>query len=69
MALWTMKAVEDMTAMIRVAMSQLSFSGSPNEESSLFQTVPLKRLPLKIFVLRKIMSTAGSYLSHCTGMS
>jgi hypothetical protein len=50
-------------------MSQLSFSGSPNEESSPFQTFPLKRLQSENYVLRMIMSKAGSYLSHCTGMS
>jgi hypothetical protein len=50
-------------------MNQLSLSGSSNEESSLFQTFPLKRFQSENYVLRKIMSKAGFYLSHCTGMS
>ena len=64
MALWAMKAVEEMTVIIRVAMSQLFLSGSSNEESSLFQTFPLKRFQSENYVLRKIMSKAGFYLSH-----
>jgi len=69
MALWTMKAVEEIIAIMSVARSQLSFSGSSKGESPRFQTFPLKRFQSENYALRKIVSKAGFYLSHCTGMS
>lgn len=69
MALWMMNAIEEIITIISVAMSQLFFSESPKGESPQFQIFSLNSFQSENYVLRKIVSKAGFYLSHCTGMS